>query len=145
VYLARDGELDLQPLVERAWAAGKRTYLPALWRGRLAFLPHQRDSAMRRNRFGIPEPAVGPRRRASPCALDLVLMPLVAFGAGGARLGMGGGFYDRTFAASVHRRHWRRPLLVGVGYAFQRVQPLPAQPWDVPLHGVVTEAGAEWF
>ena len=66
-------------------------------------------------------------------------MPLVAFSAAGTRLGMGGGYYDRSFAF----RHGRGapPRLVGVGYGFQREDALAAEPWDVPLDAVATEAG----
>lgn len=145
VYLANDGEVDLTVLIGKAWEAGKETCLPVLWRGRLAFMPYGPGSGMRRNRFGIAEPTLPRRRRRAASSLDLVLVPLVAYDGRGSRLGMGGGYYDRTFAVSVHRRHWHRPLLLGVAYGFQRVDRLLAHPWDVPLHGVATEAGVEWF
>src|SRR5687767_13746260 len=92
---------------------------------------------MRRNRFGIPEPT---GRRCAPQQLDLVLLPLVAFDRRGARLGMGGGFYDRTFAfLRVAGR--RKPRLVGLAHHFQEVAQLPREPWDVPLAAIVTERG----
>lgn len=144
-YLPNDGEMDLRPLIGRAWAAGKRVYLPILNRQRLWFLPYQRETPMRQNRFGIPEPALSPRRRWPLTTLDLVLAPLVAFDDRGNRLGMGGGYYDRTFAYLASRSHWRRPLIVGVAYGFQQVPDLPNHPWDVPLHGILTEQGLRWF
>lgn len=144
-YLPNDGEMDLRPLIWRAWRVGKRVYLPVLNRHKLRFLPYQGDTPMRHNRFGIPEPALSPRRRWPLTTLDLVLAPVVAFDDGGNRLGMGGGFYDRTFAYLATRSHWRRPLIIGVAYAFQQVEALPSHPWDVPLHGVVTERGLQWF
>jgi 5-formyltetrahydrofolate cyclo-ligase len=55
-------------------------------------------------------------------------------------MGMGGGFYDRTLAYLRDRRHWRRPLLVGVAHECKRVEHLEPAPWDVPLDLVVTEA-----
>ena len=64
---------------------------------------------------------------------------LVGFDARCNRLGMGGGYYDRTLAYLRHRVHWRRPLLVGVAHECQRVERLEANPWDVPLDLVVTE------
>jgi 5-formyltetrahydrofolate cyclo-ligase len=103
----------------------------------LVFVGWRPGGELRRNRFGIGEPR-GPRlpwRR-----LDLVLLPLVAFDAGGGRLGMGGGFYDRTFAALRARRgQWQRPALVGLAHGFQRVAALPREAWDVPLAAVATE------
>ena len=72
-------------------------------------------------------------------------MPLVAFDMRGNRLGMGGGYYDRTFAYLLNRRRWRRPILIGVAYEFQGVDSLTTRPWDIPLHGVATEAGLRIF
>ena len=103
-------------------------------------MPFAEGTALARNRFGILEPASRRRDRArKPCAIDVVLAPLVAFDSEGNRLGMGGGFYDRTLARLGHLRHWRTPRLVGVAYDFQKVDALPAQDWDVPLDAVVSE------
>ncbi|HEY9148812.1 MAG TPA: 5-formyltetrahydrofolate cyclo-ligase [Gammaproteobacteria bacterium] len=146
--LPNDGELDLTPLIRRAWAMGKRCYLPVLsplYHNRLWFAPYHADSRLLPNRFGIPEPDCNWRQMRPVWALDLVLTPLVAFDAAGNRLGMGGGFYDRTLAYLARRQHWRKPRLIGTAYAFQQVESLPHQPWDVPLQGVATECGVfEW-
>ena len=144
-YLPNDGEMDLRPLIRRAWKLGKHCYLPVLNRHRLWFLPYRPDTPLVDNRFGIPEPGLSPRRRWPLQTLDLVLAPLVAFDDHGNRLGMGGGYYDQTFAYLASRTHWRRPVIIGVAYEFQRVAELPSHPWDVPLHGVATEQGLEWF
>ncbi len=145
VYLPNDGEMDLHPLIRRAWKAGKQCYLPSLSRQRLWFLPYRSDTPLRPNRFGIPEPDLSPRRRWSLQTLDIALAPLVGFDDQGNRLGMGGGYYDRTFAYLASRSHWRRPLIIGIAYEFQRLQELPCHHWDVPLHGVATEQGLRWF
>ena len=144
-YLPNDGEMDLRPLMRRAWKLRKHCYLPVLNGHRLWFLPYQPDTPLANNRFGIPEPATSPRSRSPLQALDLVLAPLVAFDGLGNRLGMGGGYYDRTFAYLTSRSHWQRPVIIGVAYEFQRVTELPSRPWDVPLHGIATERGLEWF
>jgi 5-formyltetrahydrofolate cyclo-ligase len=143
-YLANDGEPDLSPLLHRAWAMGKRCYLPLLCNlGSLHmwFAPYGPGAPLRPNRYGIDEPAVPPARRTRARGLDLVLAPLVAFDRNGNRLGMGGGFYDRSLAHLKLRHHWQRPLLVGVAYAFQQVEELIHQPWDVALQGVATDSG----
>jgi 5-formyltetrahydrofolate cyclo-ligase len=140
-YLSNDGEVDLGPALDVMRANGTQVLLPALHGGALWFLPYGGDTALVPNRFGIPEPAVPARTRCRARDLDLVLMPLVAFDATGNRLGMGGGFYDRTFSYLRNRVVWHKPLLIGVAYEFQRLESLPARPWDVPLHGVVTERG----
>ena len=139
VYLSNDGEVDLLPLVERAWLMGKRTFLPRLFGPRLWFLPFHPQSRLAGNRYSIPEPVEPARRRIRPMFLDLVLFPLVAFDSDGNRLGMGAGYYDRTFEAARRRNVWRGPKRVGVAYEIQRVDSLPAADWDVPLDAIVTE------
>lgn len=143
VFLPNDGEPDLAPLIQSAWRDGKDVYLPVLppsaHRG-LQFRRYAAGSRLVRNRFGIPEPSAG-NLRIPPRRLHLVLTPLVAFDARGQRLGMGGGFYDRTFGFVRHRLAWQHPRLVGVAHHFQQIESLPAEPWDVPLAAVVTDRG----
>lgn len=141
-YLPNDGEMDLSPLIQRAQAMGKKCYLPVLsplYHNRLWFAPFHDASELVLNRFGIPEPIGNWAGMRPAWTLDLVLTPLVAFDSDGNRLGMGGGYYDRTLAYLARRQHWRKPHLLGTAYAFQQVEGLPHEPWDVPLHGVVTE------
>ena len=69
----------------------------------------------------------------------MIGLPLVAFDERGNRLGMGGGFYDRTLAFS--RRPGQKPVLIGCAYAFQEIRMLPAESWDIPLQFIATEKG----
>lgn len=141
VYIAVDGELDPEPLVALARAAGKEVYLPVLPPGNsapLSFLPYAAGAQLRPNRLRIPEPAPSAGAQVAPVELDLVLAPLVAFDARGQRLGMGAGFYDRSFAFLKDART-PHPALIGYAYEVQKVPELAAEPWDVPLAGVVTE------
>ncbi|HMM44266.1 MAG TPA: 5-formyltetrahydrofolate cyclo-ligase [Candidatus Macondimonas sp.] len=141
LYLPADGEVDPRALIMLADRLGKTIVLPRLHRQkpfRMDFVVYRPGRALQRNRFGIPEPC-GPVVRAPVC-IDLVILPLVGFDRRGNRLGMGSGYYDRRFAF-VRRRAGLRPKLIGLAYEFQCVPALDAQPWDVPLHGVVTERG----
>lgn len=143
VFLAADGELDLAPFARLAHDHGSRLYLPSVPRASgqaLFFLPWiPKRTHLVHNRFGILEPRPAPQQRLPRRQLDVIVVPLVAFDARGRRLGMGGGFYDRTL--EFIRRSWRgrRPRLVAAAYDFQRVAELPTQHWDVPLDIVVTE------
>lgn len=114
--------------------------LPVVEGEDLAFRWCEPDTPLRPGRFGIDEPASGPT--ADPAQLDLVLVPLVAYGPGGSRLGRGRGYYDRAFAG--HRQE-ASPLLVGLAHSFQYVAALTPLPWDASLDAVVTPAGVEWF
>jgi 5-formyltetrahydrofolate cyclo-ligase len=144
VYLANDGEISPDQLVSMAAKMGKEIYLPVLHpvvKGQLWFVRYQPSTPMKKNRFGIAEPVLkgyghlkGNRCPAS--LLNLVLMPLVGFTAKGERLGMGGGFYDRTL--EQHTTDFHRPLLIGLAHECQRVEHLPVADWDVPLAGILT-------
>jgi 5-formyltetrahydrofolate cyclo-ligase len=141
-YLPNDGELDLSLLIQRAWMMKKVCYLPVLdtlTADQLKFAPYYQNTLMRVNCFGIQEPAVPVCQRVRANALDLVLLPLVAFDARGNRIGMGGGFYDRTLSFLRKRRHWRKPHLLGVAYEFQKIDALNRHKWDVPLQCIVTD------
>ena len=144
-YLSQDGEMDLAPLMKRLGNLSKQLYLPVLRGPRLWFLPFDPQTRFVKNRFGILEPDAPASTRCAPQALDLVLAPLVAFDDRGQRLGMGGGYYDRTFAYLLNRHYWRRPRLIGIAYDLQRVPALTARKWDVPLDGIATESGLRFF
>ncbi|KRW80924.1 5-formyltetrahydrofolate cyclo-ligase [Marinobacter sp. P4B1] len=141
IYLANDGEIDPHLYIDLARRKGIHFYLPILhpiYPGKLVFSPYFDGIRLSANRFGIPEPPFPRSRRRPAWALDAVLFPLVGFDENGGRLGMGGGFYDRTFAFS-RIRPGMAPKLIGLAHDFQKVRELPIEPWDVPLHGVVTD------
>lgn len=139
-YFANDGEIDPLALLFKALAMNKQCYLPVLAprpSGRLQFAAFRNGDALRPNRWGILEPDTFPRKIISPRALDLVLVPLVGFDRRCARLGMGKGFYDRSFAFKS-RLGTSRPMLVGLAHECQKVDAIPSNSWDVPLDAVVT-------
>lgn len=136
-YLAMPGEMDPLPAMRMALADGKRCYVPVITGKHLRFAPWTPDALLREADFGIREPAVATEQLLLPAALALVLVPLVAFDAGCNRLGMGGGFYDRSFAG---HQPGGAQTLAGIAHELQKVERLAAQPWDVPLDCVVTES-----
>ncbi|WP_144392685.1 5-formyltetrahydrofolate cyclo-ligase [Pleionea sediminis] len=138
-YLAQDGELSLEPTLISSQNHGKLTFLPILRPlppNRLWFAPFTTTTQLKKNRFGILEPVTTPNQHFRISRLDIVLFPLVAFDSHGGRLGMGGGFYDRTFEHLI--THKTRPSFVGIAYEQQRVERLPIEPWDIPLDAVAT-------
>lgn len=141
-YWACQSEADAHAAAQRAWALHKRVFLPVLlgpFHNHLRFAPYTPQSVLQHNRFNIPEPRVLHAQLLPGISMDLVLVPLVGFDDEGTRLGMGGGYYDRSFAARLFRHYWCKPRLIGVAYELQRVAKLDRQPWDVKLDGVVTE------
>jgi 5-formyltetrahydrofolate cyclo-ligase len=143
IFVAFDGEPDLNPVIAAAARHGKRLFVPVLKGLDMTFAALPVEGPLVRNFFGIFEPRHP--QRIDVRALDLVLTPLVAFDAQGGRLGVGRGYYDRRFAFLRLRNAWLRPKLLGVAYGLQEIPPFELQPWDVPLWGVVTETGMRRF
>ncbi|WP_412761907.1 5-formyltetrahydrofolate cyclo-ligase [Paraglaciecola mesophila] len=139
-YLAQDGEIDLELLIQDAWQQGKTLCLPVLHpfcKGHLVFVKYQQNSKMVTNRFGIPEPKLNVADIVPISLLDIVFTPLVAFDDSAQRLGMGGGFYDRTLAPMI--RNEISPQVYGVAHDCQRVdEGLVNEKWDIPMQKIIT-------
>ncbi len=134
-YVPVRGEADPAPLARAAVDAGCVIALPHVVDRDtpLRFLAWDTEAALIAGPFGLHQPA----EAADELAPDLILTPLVAFDRAGNRLGQGAGHYDRAFA------RFPDAMRIGVAYALQEVPALPADPWDVPLHAIVTEQ--EWI
>ena len=146
LYLPTDGEIDPRLLLRAAQRRGKVTYLPVLsaWpRTKMVFQRVRPGQKLLPNRFRILEPRVNISQQRTVWALDLVLLPLVGFDETGGRLGMGGGFYDRSLAYLARRQNWRKPTLLGLAHECQKVERLVQASWDVPLAGTVTDK--QWY
>lgn len=138
-YLANDGEIDPSLAMSIAAAAGKQCYLPVLHplkQSRLYFVRYQSGDSLVSNRFGIQEPRLCTTKIMTPIGLDLILLPLVAFDRSGNRLGMGGGFYDRTLA---RQKCFTR--VIGLAHSCQETDNIVHRPWDITLQAVVTDRG----
>jgi 5-formyltetrahydrofolate cyclo-ligase len=132
-YLARDEEFDCVPIIEKVWRAQKKCYVPVLSpheENTLEFVSYHHDDILEFNRYKILEPT--DKEKVSIDKIDLVIMPLVGFDLQGNRLGMGGGYYDRTFSK-------KKTFLLGLAYDAQEVPTLPSDVWDIPLNGILTE------
>ena len=138
-YMASHGEVDCQPIIQQLILRKKSVFLPIIEKNRLFFAPYRDSSMMIRNRYNILEPVYRNAELIATKRLDAVIVPLVAFDKKLNRIGMGGGYYDRCFAARKHQGGWRKPLLIGVAYEFQRVEVIQPNAWDIPLDAVVTE------
>lgn len=139
VYLSMASELPTEPLIDALRRAGHWIYVPLTLRdSSLRFVPlHGTTPLRRRGRLRLLEPCVT-RPRLGARALDVIVLPLLAFDTSGTRLGNGGGYYDRTLAGP---RIGRKPLRIGHAYAAQEMTGLPRERWDVTLDAVVTERG----
>ncbi|GAA5138965.1 5-formyltetrahydrofolate cyclo-ligase [Thalassotalea piscium] len=144
IYLSNDGELNPELFIQWCWQQGINTYLPVLHpfsKGQLLFLRYHQHSQMKANIYGILEPKLSVLDIISTSDLDIIFTPLVAFDAEGNRMGMGGGFYDRTlskwyqqFQSDINAK----PRPIGLAHDCQKVERLAVQDWDIPLAKIVT-------
>lgn len=144
LYLTADGELDPLPIAQQLWRMNKHCYLPVLHPHKprhLWFVRFQPDTPLRANRFGIGEPDPFRNQQLPANLLDCVLLPLVGYDREGARLGMGGGFYDTTFAWKQQKPKGK-PYLIGLAHECQEVPSLATDAWDIPLYGIASDR--EW-
>ena len=142
LYLANDGEIDPAHFMRWMFTQAKHCYLPVLDardESPMKFAEIKPDSRFKPNQFGIPEPVVDSSELQQASALDIVLLPLVAFNLEGHRIGMGGGFYDRTLAFTREQPYDQRPALIGLAHEFQRHDAIEPTPWDIPLDALATE------
>jgi 5-formyltetrahydrofolate cyclo-ligase len=141
-YLSTNNELNPERILLEAHHSGKKCYLPVLHSqkiGTLYFLPYAPGDELVANRFGILEPVTDNVENHMPSwQLDLVFVPLVAFDERLNRLGMGKGYYDRTFEFLKHAST-HKPYLVGLAFHLQQVSSLSFEAHDIPLNAIVTE------
>ncbi len=138
-YYAVNGEAD--PIRLKEFSTQKEFFLPILSQQNnqgLLFGPFKENTKFSNNQFSIPEPECKEDELITPDLLDLVIVPLLGFDRKGNRLGMGGGFYDRSFAFRIKQK--TNPWLIGFAYDFQEVTDIEVEPWDVGLDMIATES-----
>lgn len=135
-YVAFRREVETRGLIQAALAAGKRVAVPLVDRAnrRLLALEITGFGDLAPGIWGIPEPRAEVCRPVELAAIDLAIVPGVAFDRCGNRLGYGGGYYDRFLPALP-----AGAPTVAPAYGFQVVAELPVGPGDVPVRYVVTE------
>jgi 5-formyltetrahydrofolate cyclo-ligase len=137
-YLAHNSEVRTDEIIHFLWQHEKQCYLPVISSSEnqpLTFHLYTPSTPLIKNVYGILEPANS--LSISIQALDCVIMPLVAFDGFCHRIGMGGGYYDRSFA---FRQVSKRPYLIGLAYDMQKIPRIEPNPWDIALDMVITES-----
>ena len=133
-YNALPGEIDPTRSLALLHDAGRRIVLPVCRSdGHMDFCPWSPGDALVPRAFGVLEPTTEPIDVAE---IGAVIVPGVAFDRLGNRLGHGVGYYDRFFDRCAQQSH--DPYRLGIAYDFQVVE-LPApEPWDIPMHIVIS-------
>ena len=134
IFLPNDGEISPKMIENFLKNHGICIYLPILFGKSLKFAKMGKN--FRKNRFSIPEPVNTPILSAN--RMNIVFMPLVGFDQNKNRIGMGGGFYDRTLSFKKRQKIFNCPKLIGLAFDCQKVDRIKKQPWDVTLDLVIT-------
>lgn len=133
VYLASPEEIDLSTLVAKIWNAGCRVAVPAWRNGGYVLVSYTPESSLVAGPMGILEPTETPDERVLSDEPSVWVVPGLAFSRDGARLGYGGGWYDRFLAAASPEA-----VTLGVAYCFQIADHLPQESHDITLTGIVS-------
>lgn len=140
VFISHDCEVHTGLIIENLQIYRKKCYLPCLQDEQLIFREYSSCLPFRKNRYGISEP-ISVAHSLLATQLDVVLVPLVGVDRCGHRLGMGKGYYDKTFAFKNNQSQFLRPVLWGLALDCQLVSAVPCDEWDVPLDGIITADG----
>lgn len=139
-YFSVNNELATGPILASLLEQQKQLALPVLHpfcKGHLLFLNYDKNTRFVPNRYQIPEPELNCQHIVPLSQLQVLLVPLVGFDAHGNRMGMGGGFYDRTLSGWQQGRH-PNLLPIGLAHNVQQVDNIPTAGWDVPLPMIIT-------
>lgn len=138
-FLPMDYEVDTRAIIERAWRAKKRIFVPVLRaRHKMSFREIHPETTLKQNWYGIWEPTSG--EFICPRKLNIVITPTVAYDDENNRVGMGSGYFDRCFSFLRHRKHWFQPKLLGVAFECQKVEKITPNAWDIRLYRVFSDA-----
>lgn len=142
-YFSNNGEPAVDLLMQICGERNLAFYLPVINKRILRFCLYKWGDDLQNNVFNIPQPA---NQHSLPSQfLSTILMPLVGFDSQGNRLGMGGGYYDRSLSFTLASSCKKKPLLIGIAYSCQQVKNIIRQNWDVSLDAVITEKGLTCF
>jgi len=137
-YLPTPDEVNTWTIIARAWHMKKRIFVPVIEKkNQMHFREIVSETELQTNQFGILEPIQGDFVTAR--TLDVVLTPVVAFDESNHRVGMGGGYFDRTFSFLKDRKFLFHPRLIGLAFACQKVDEISPNPWDIRLFSTITE------
>lgn len=129
LFLSMDFELNTQGILTQAQKDGKTILIPKTYpKGKMTFVPYNKDHLCL-SRFGIREPNQG--KVVDKSEIDLILVPGLAFGVSGHRLGFGAGYYDRYLADFKGKT-------VSLSYAFQRLD-FEVSIYDIAVQEVIDD------
>lgn len=145
LYLHAFGEVHTDLIIKLCFQKNKQVYLPMICSmdQRLVWVRISKNQYVNRrfshHPLGMKEPMATRAKHVS--SLDLLIMPLLACDQYGTRIGMGGGYYDRTLASAKHK-----PYRLGLAHQFQFIEhTLKRQSWDQPLDALLTPQRVYYF
>lgn len=136
IYFANNGEIDPIVIQKDILANEKHCYSPCVNNNQLIFQQIFNNTKFCKNKYNILEPKLEPNYQINPLDLDLVLTPLVAYDKFGNRIGMGKGYYDKSF---MGKQKHKKPILIGLAYSWQQAPQIDIDEFDIKLDYVINE------
>lgn len=143
LFLSMDGEIHTDVAIQTLWERQSEVYLPRIHPfnpHQLLFLRYRPNTQLTTSKLGMQEPQLNCSEICPIKSLDIILTPLVAFDEHGNRLGMGGGFYDRSLAG-LQADNPQHPRVIGLALDCQKLPIIPTEPWDLQLTHILTPTG----
>ena len=144
IYHSTPEELDTTNIIKEILTLEKNCYLPIINKNNnyFEFYKYSPNIKLIPNKYKILEPEVILKNKINIEKLDIIFIPMVAFTSSRKRLGMGGGYYDKTLKSLlIHKQNSNtsNPILIGLAFEFQKLDFIPFEPWDINLDIIVTE------
>jgi 5-formyltetrahydrofolate cyclo-ligase len=140
MYVSCDWEVNTETMIDDALKIGKKIAVPYVLSKEKRMVPallRDRMKDLTKGPYGIPQPSKDSYAPVAPQAIDLVVVPGVAFTEGGKRLGRGAGYYD-TFLRGLSKE----TTTVGIAFSLQVVPDMPQSERDVPVTTLITDQGS---
>lgn len=137
LYWPINGEVATNALISYFFSNGSKCFLPVISNNEenklIDFALFEEQSRLVKNRFGIPEP--NKSKIIDLNQLDIIFLPCVCFDSRGNRIGMGGGFYDKTLSYLSKKE---KTKLIILAYDFQEVESCFPESHDIKADACLT-------
>ncbi len=129
-------EIDTNAIINYFWKLKLKVVVPIVTDENLRLAQITPATPLVTGKFEVPEPQNPVYLNGKP---EIIITPLLAFNNSGHRIGYGKGFYDRFLATLTNN-----PLIIGIGNNYMEAN-FDAEPFDFPMHGIITETGLRIF
>ena len=142
LYFPYKNEITVELIIKELWKYSNNIYMPKIVsKNKLKFNRLKRLEVLEKNKYGIKE--ITSNDYLTPILFNTMFIPFVGVDRKGARLGYGGGYFDRTLEKIQISE--KKPLIVGMGYDYQIIDDSYGEDHDIKYYVVITESDILYF